>query len=199
VAACGPGPSQTLHCCAEGCSGDRVWGCKGSRSCSGSPVTVPEQQIPRQIQTMLEQMGTAGSDQLVTASSSRSGSGHPLSCSPTGLQPLVWAVSPGHPPRGCWQHPRVHAVLQTGCSPGPSTAEHRQGQAASCNTPAPVHRCGQPLRLLGRAALVPGPRTLWGAAGPGVWLRSEASAQSGQINAGRKMLLCASGFVMEHV
>lgn len=89
AAACGPGPSQTLHCCARGCSGARAWGCKGSRSCSSSPVTVPEHQILPQAQTMLEQTGTVETNQLVTASSSRGGSGHPLSRSPTGLRSLA--------------------------------------------------------------------------------------------------------------
>lgn len=182
AAARGPGPSQTLHRCARGCSGARVWGCKGSRSCSGSPVTSPEQQIHPQTQTMLEQTGTAGNNQVVTASSSRGGSGRPPPRSPARLQSPVWAEPALRAlPEAAGSTPACMLSPRPGCSTVPSTA------------------VDSPCSYLGKRRWSPalGPRgAQWGRE-PGSERRLEA--QRAYINAGRNMLLCASGFVMEHV
>lgn len=152
-------------------------GLQGPQSRSGSRVTVPEQQIPPppQIHTLLQQTGTAGNDRPVTASSSRGGWGRPLSHVP------AWA-EPAPPPRT----PSLWLLAAPPCTRGPPARPS-------------AHRCRQPPWPFGKAARVPGPRTPWGTAGPGAWLRAEAAARRGHINAGRNMLLCASGSVMEHV
>lgn len=63
---------------------------------------------------------------------------------------------------------------------GPGIAECGLDLAAACT----LHCCGQPLRPRGEQR--------WS------WLGAEAVAR-GHINAGRNTLLCAPGFVREHV
>lgn len=167
AAACGSVPSQTPRCCARGCSGAPAWGCRGSRSCSSSPVTVPKPQILSQAQRMLEQTGAAESDPLVTASASRRGSGPRSRVAPAGGGPQRWSLQPCALCPGPWA-----AAPQSGCCPCCARAVPG-GSSAGAQPWDPTAQQG----------------------------REPSSEQRLQhhVNARQKMLLCASGFVMEHV
>lgn len=171
AAAHGPGLGQTLHCCV-GLQWGSCVGLQGSQSLLSSPVPIPKQEMLSQVQTMLEQMGIAENHQVVTAR---------LSCSthspavPLAAIPGVGRSSP--------------ADLLTLVSHCPQS----RGFPGPC---LPLPHCHSPCSHLGKLSRSLGSQ---GMAEPGAQLRAEAAAQHGHINAGRNMLLCASGFVMEHV
>lgn len=150
-----PWATPTLHCCASGCSGAHARAAQAPGQAAALQQSLQNTKYP-QTQTTLEQTGMAGNNQPATASSSRGGSGHPFLCSPGGLQSLVRAEPAPQPAR---------------LLPSP------------CLHPACASLWAAPV-VGGQSNTGPQPSDPTKHHGPGAWLREEAAAQRGCINAG---------------